>query len=57
MHGYLHSKKYYEAGVLLDEMRTRGFKADASTASALLDLLEVQEQDPALLALRKKYLP
>ncbi|XP_063940590.1 pentatricopeptide repeat-containing protein At1g64583, mitochondrial-like [Daucus carota subsp. sativus] len=57
MRGYLHNKKYYEAGVLLDEMRSRGFEVDASTASALLDLLEVQEQDPALLALRKKYLP
>ena len=39
------------------EKRAGGFSADASTASLLLDLLESQEQDPALLALHKKYLP
>ena len=39
------------------EMCAGGFSADASTASLLLDLLESQEQDPALLALHKKYLP
>ena len=55
--GCLHNKKYYEAGVFLDEMLGRCFAADASTASALLDLLEVQEPDPSLLALRDKYSP
>ena len=54
IHCFLHNKKYYETGVLLDEMHSRGFAADASTASALLDLLEVHEQDPALLALRMR---
>ncbi|XP_063940582.1 pentatricopeptide repeat-containing protein At1g63130, mitochondrial-like [Daucus carota subsp. sativus] len=55
--GCLQNKNYYEAGVLMDEMLGRGFAADASTASVLLDLLDVQEQDPAPLALCKKYLP
>ncbi|KAK1352736.1 pentatricopeptide repeat-containing protein, mitochondrial-like [Heracleum sosnowskyi] len=55
--GCFHHKKYNEAGVLIDKMCARGFSADASTASVLLDLLESQEQDPALLALLKKFLP
>ena len=55
--GCLQNKIYYDAGVLLDEMLGRGSAADASTASVLLDLLDVKEQDPALLALCKKYLP
>ncbi|KAL8096589.1 hypothetical protein AgCh_037523 [Apium graveolens] len=46
--------KYSEASALIDEMRARGFSIDASTVSMLLVLLESKDQDPALLALRKK---
>ena len=55
--GCLQNKNYYEAGVLLDEMLGRRFAADASTASALLDLIEVHEPDAPLFALREKYFP
>ena len=57
IHGCLQNRKYYEAGVLHDEMLGLRFVADASTASALLHLLEVKERDPALLALHVRYFP
>ncbi|KAK1402255.1 hypothetical protein POM88_001860 [Heracleum sosnowskyi] len=49
--GCLHNKKYNESSVLIDEMCAHSFPADASTTSLLLDLLELEEQDPDLLAL------
>lgn len=55
--GCFENKKYDEACVLIDEMVADGFSVDASTTSMLLYLLKSKEQDPALLALRKKFLP
>ena len=50
--------KMYDGGCLfIDDMVAHGFKADASTASIVFDLLQLKEQDPALLALQKKFMP
>ncbi|KAK1402220.1 putative pentatricopeptide repeat protein [Heracleum sosnowskyi] len=54
--GCFHNEKYNEASVLIDQMRARSFSEDASTTSVLLDLLVSKEHDPAIIALRKKYL-
>ena len=55
--GCFKNKMYNGGCELIDEMVAHGFKADASTASMLFDLLQLKEQDPALLALQKKFMP
>ena len=55
--GCFKNKMYDGACVLIDEMCAHGFKADASTTSMLFDLLQSKEQDPALLAMQKKFMP
>ena len=44
-----------EESVIIEMICSQGFSADASTTSLFLGLLESKEQDPALLALCKKF--
>ncbi|KAL8106935.1 hypothetical protein AgCh_023654 [Apium graveolens] len=55
--GCFENKKYDEGCVLIDEMVAHGFAADDFITSMVFDLLKSKEQDPALLALQKKFLP
>ncbi|KAF5958928.1 hypothetical protein HYC85_000137 [Camellia sinensis] len=55
--GFLGQQKYHEASILLDEMFGRGFSADASTFSLIVDILSTKGQDPALQEVIKKLMP
>lgn len=50
------NKMYSEASKFIDNLRAHGILEDASTMSLLSVLLELKEHDPALFALRRKYL-
>ncbi|KAI8561106.1 hypothetical protein RHMOL_Rhmol04G0311200 [Rhododendron molle] len=55
--GFLARKKYSEALVLLKEMVAKGFSADASTVSWIVNLRSTKGQDAALQEVIKWFMP
>ncbi|KAF5940862.1 hypothetical protein HYC85_022029 [Camellia sinensis] len=55
--GFIGQHKCYEALILVEEMVQRGFSADASNSSLVIDILSTKGQDPALQEVIKKFMP
>ncbi|XP_028114903.1 pentatricopeptide repeat-containing protein At3g22470, mitochondrial-like [Camellia sinensis] len=55
--GFIGQHKCYEALILVEEMVQRGFSANASNSSLVIDILSTKGQDPALQEVIKKYMP
>ncbi|CAL5422479.1 unnamed protein product [Camellia sinensis] len=55
--GFIGQHKCYEALILVEEMVQRGFSADASNSSLIIDILSTKGQDPALQEVIKKFMP
>ncbi|XP_028115337.1 pentatricopeptide repeat-containing protein At1g62930, chloroplastic-like [Camellia sinensis] len=55
--GFIGQHKCYEALILVEEMVQRGFSADASNSSLVIDILTTKGQDAAVQEVIKKYMP